>query len=45
VLWGISWSNLLMLLKTIPIYESDDEDIPKEVDGLDELAAMLGNSG
>jgi len=34
-----------MLLNTIPVYESDKKDEDSNVEGLDELASFLGNSG
>lgn len=39
-MWGISYTNLMMLGATIPKYESPDEkkkEKPKMVDGLDEI--------
>lgn len=50
VLWGIPWVNIMMLLATIPVYESDNDDEPKkeetagdgiEVDTPDDLKAFL----
>ncbi len=44
MLWNISWANLTMLLATIPSYDSDEEKETKgkEVEGIDELAGLMG---
>lgn len=48
VLWGIGYVNLVMLLATIPVYESEDEKEPKKDvvdfgDNIQALANYLNN--
>ena len=43
VLWGIVYTNLIMLMATIPTYDSDDKKVEKKdgvIDFGDDVGAM-----
>lgn len=42
ILWGIGYTNLMMLLATIPSYKSEKEkQVKKEVENLADLSSYL----
>lgn len=46
VMWGIGYTNLIMLLATIPVYESEEEKKEKPIDfggDVNALANFINN--
>jgi len=41
ILWGISWTNVTMLLRTIPTDDDEPKEEEKTINSIDELMPFL----